>query len=193
MHQRLTDRTPEKVERRRRELLEALVIDQWTPVDEIIGRTSASQATVRRDLRFLERKRAVRRQHGAVRLAEPCAFSPFLDAPGFREQVHRMAREKRRIGMATAALIGEGETIAISSGTTTTQVAQALRGSTNPTVVTNAVQVAMELGREKEVKGATSARELDPAASGAVRHRIAREADEMPLGYWRRPASEQPT
>jgi DeoR family transcriptional regulator of aga operon len=121
-------------------------------VDEIMGRTGASQATIRRDLRFLERKRAVRREHGAVRLAESRTFEPFLDDPGFRDQVHRMAREKRRIGKAAALLIEDGETIAISPGTTTSQVAQALRGRKNLTVVTNAVNVAMELSRNKDLR-----------------------------------------
>jgi DeoR/GlpR family transcriptional regulator of sugar metabolism len=132
-------------------MLEGLAVDRWTPVDEIMGRTEASQATIRRDLRFLERKSVVRREHGAVRLAESRTFEPFLDDPGFREQVHRMAREKRRIGAAAAMLIADGETIAISPGTTTSQIAQSLCGRKNLTVVTNAVNVAMEMSRDKNV------------------------------------------
>src|SRR5437879_533449 len=148
----MSRRTALKVERRRLTLLEVLAVDRWTTVDEIIGRTGASQATIRRDLRFLERKSVVRREHGAVRLAESRTFAPFLDDPGFREQVHRMAREKRRIGAAAAMLITEGETIAISPGTTPSQVAQSLRGRKHLTVVTNAVNVAMELSRDKDIR-----------------------------------------
>jgi DeoR family transcriptional regulator of aga operon len=121
-------------------------------MEEIAARTGASQATIRRDLRVLEAKSFVRREHGAVRLAESPSFEPFLDDPGFREQLHRMAREKRRIGAAAASLIKEGETVAISPGTTTSQVAQALRRKKNLTVVTNAVNVAMELSRNQEIK-----------------------------------------
>jgi DeoR family transcriptional regulator, aga operon transcriptional repressor len=133
-------------------LLEALAVDRWTSMEEIVARTGASQATIRRDLRALEAKSFVRREHGAVRLAESHSFEPFLDDPGFREQLHRMAREKRRIGAAAASLIEEGETVAISPGTTTSQIAQALHGRKNLTVVTNAVHVAMELSREKGIK-----------------------------------------
>lgn len=120
-------------------------------MDELMACTGASQATIGRDLRYLEAKGVVRREHGTVRLAELSSFGPFLDDPGFREQVHRMAAEKRRIGRAAAALIQDGETVAISPGTTTGQMAQALDGRTNLTVVTNAVNVAMELSRRRDV------------------------------------------
>src|SRR5882762_4324444 len=86
-------RTADKVERRRLELLEELAVDSWTSMKEIMARTGASQATIRRDLRALEAKSFVRREHGAVRLAESASFEPFLDDPGLREQLHRMARE----------------------------------------------------------------------------------------------------
>jgi DeoR family transcriptional regulator of aga operon len=121
-------------------------------MEEIMARTGASQATIRRDLRALEATSFVRRDHGAVRLAESPSFEPFLDDPGFREQVHHMACEKRRIGAAAAALIQEGETVAISPGTTTNQIARSLRGRKNLTVVTNAVHVAMELSRERDIR-----------------------------------------
>jgi DeoR family transcriptional regulator of aga operon len=121
-------------------------------MEEIVARVGASQATIRRDLRALEAKRFVRREHGAVRLAESPSFEPFLDDPGFREQLHRMAREKRRIGAGAEELIQEGETVAISPGTTANQVARALRGRRNLTIVTNAVHVAMELSRAKDIR-----------------------------------------
>jgi DeoR family transcriptional regulator of aga operon len=146
-------RTPDKVGRRRDALVSALSLSAWTTVEELIARTGASQATIGRDLRYLEAKGIVRRDHGTVRLAEPSTFGPFLDDPGFREQVHRMASEKRRIGRAAAAMIQDGETIAIAPGTSTSQIAQALGESDRKslTVVTNAVNVAMELSRRRDV------------------------------------------
>ncbi|HKW98573.1 MAG TPA: DeoR/GlpR family DNA-binding transcription regulator [Bryobacteraceae bacterium] len=140
------------MERRRLELLEELAVDRWTPMEEIAARTGASPATIRRDLRALEAKNFVRREHGAVRLAESPTFEPFLDDPGFREQLHRMAREKRRIGAAAASLIEDGATVGISAGTTSNQIARELRGKKNLTVVTNALHVAMELSREESIR-----------------------------------------
>jgi DeoR/GlpR family transcriptional regulator of sugar metabolism len=144
-------RTAGKVERRRELLVEELSVSKWVTVDELMVQTGASQATIRRDLRYLEAKGLVRRDHGLVRLAELSSFGPFLGDPGFREQVHSMAAEKRRIGKAAAALIQDGETVAISPGTTTGQIALALGERKNLTVVTNAVNVAMELSRRRDL------------------------------------------
>jgi DeoR/GlpR family transcriptional regulator of sugar metabolism len=137
---------------RRFKLLEELSVDNWTAVEEVMSRAGASPAAIRRDLRVLEAKGVVRREHGAARLAEPVTFEPFLDNPGFSEQVHRMARERRRIGIAAEALIRDGETVSISSGTTTMQIVQALSARKYLTVVTNAVNVAMELSRSRAIR-----------------------------------------
>jgi DeoR family transcriptional regulator of aga operon len=131
-------------------IVEHLSGGERVSVDELIRRTGASPATVRRDLRRLQRDGLVRRDHGAVSLAAPVAFEAFLGDPGFREQVHRMAVEKRRIGAAAAALIRDGETVGIAPGTTAAQIARMLRSKKNLTVVTNALNVAVDLSRRKD-------------------------------------------
>jgi DeoR family transcriptional regulator of aga operon len=54
-------------------------------------------------------------------------------------------REKQLIGTTAAALIGDGETIGLTAGTTITQVARALRGRKGLRVLTNAVNIGLEL------------------------------------------------
>ncbi|MBM3569314.1 MAG: DeoR/GlpR transcriptional regulator, partial [Alphaproteobacteria bacterium] len=54
---------------------------------------------------------------------------------------------KRAIGRAAAALVPDGATVAIDSGTTTRCVAEALRAKRGLTVYTNAIEVARLLGR----------------------------------------------
>src|SRR3546814_14731933 len=56
--------------------------------------------------------------------------------------------EKRRIGRAAAALVGDGQTIILDSGSTTTEVAAALTGRRDMTVITNALNIALMLGAE---------------------------------------------
>ena len=51
-----------------------------------------------------------------------------------------------------ANLVADGEIIAIGAGTTTTQVAQSIRHRKGITVLTNAVNVAMELSHRAEIK-----------------------------------------
>jgi DeoR family transcriptional regulator of aga operon len=78
-------------------------------------------------------------------------YEPFRNDRSFQAQVERFADEKRRIGRAAAALIKPGDTIALTPGTTTTEVIRALPLNYNITVVTNTVNVAMELSKRKDL------------------------------------------
>src|SRR5262249_44267715 len=64
----------------------------------------------------------------------------------------RCGAEKRRIGLTAARLISDGETVAIGAGTTTTQLARSIRHRKGITIVTNAVNIAMELSHLPEIK-----------------------------------------
>jgi DeoR family transcriptional regulator of aga operon len=113
---------------------------QRVSVSTICERFAVSEATVRRDLEALETLGVIRRVHGgalAVQQAPP--ELPALDRA--REQ----ADEKRRIGASAAALIRDGETVFISSGTTTLETARQLRERQNLTVITNSLLVINEL------------------------------------------------
>jgi DeoR family transcriptional regulator of aga operon len=140
-----------KVKDRCEMILEVLAGGREVAVEAVVACTGASPATVRRDLRRLERHGLVRRAHGTVALAESRGFEPFLDDPGFREQVHHMAPEKRRIGAAAAALVRDSETIGIAPGTTAAQMSRLLRSRRELTIVTNALNVAMDLSRQRHV------------------------------------------
>jgi len=143
---------PRNVRKRLGTILEYLSASGRLTVEELIRRTGASPATVRRDLRTLQRGGFVRREHGEVFIAEPVAFEAFLEDPGFREQVHSMAPEKRRIGAAASALIENGETLGIAPGTTAAQIARNLQSKKDLTVVTNGLNVAMDLSRRRDIR-----------------------------------------
>ena len=114
-------------------------------LEELIADLGASAASVRRDLAKLQSKGLVRRTHGGVTLVEPLLYEPFRYDSLFQDrEQHRMA-EKRRIGFAAAELIQENETVGFTAGTTTTQVARNLRNRHNIRVITNAINIAMEL------------------------------------------------
>mgnify|MGYP005858193039 CR=1 FL=1 len=69
----------------------------------------------------------------------------------FLERGRAYIVHKRRIALAAAALVQDTQTVALTGGTTTTAVAQALRGR-DLVVVTNAVNIAMELARESRIR-----------------------------------------
>lgn len=120
-------------------------------VESLSEQLDVSVVTVRRDLDALEQKGLLRRTHGGAVSIEPLFYEPFRRDQSFLAQVERAAEEKRRIGRAAAALITAGETIALTPGTTTTEVIRGLPMNYNITVVTNTVNVAMELSKRKDV------------------------------------------
>jgi DeoR family transcriptional regulator, aga operon transcriptional repressor len=120
-------------------------------VEELSDRLGVSLVTVRRDLDLLEEKGLLRRTHGGAVSMEPLFYEPFRKDRSFLAQVERAADEKRRIGRAAAALINPNETIALTPGTTTTEVIRGLPINRNITVVTNTVNVAMELSKRRDV------------------------------------------
>ncbi|GAB3298275.1 DeoR/GlpR family DNA-binding transcription regulator [Hymenobacter tenuis] len=133
-------------------ILEKLLHAGSVSVDELATQFSVTAATVRRDLIELEQRGRLRRTHGGAVPVEPLLYEPFRYDSSFHEQIDRHLAEKRRIGLAAAALIQPGETISLTAGTTTTQVTRSLRPGANVTVVTNTVNVAMELSHRQDVR-----------------------------------------
>ena len=114
-------------------------------IDDLAEQVATSSASVRRDLTKLEKRGLVYRTHGAVELAGKMTYEPFRFDAAFPLREERFADEKRRIAIAAAKLVREGETIALAPGTTTTQVARSLRHRSNLHIVTSAVNIGMEL------------------------------------------------
>jgi len=120
-------------------------------VEELSEQLRVTVVTVRKDLDALEGQGRLRRTHGGAVSMEPLFYEPFRNDRSFQAQVEKFADEKRRIGRAAAALINEGETIALTPGTTTTQVIRGLPLNQKITVVTSTVNVAMELSKRKDL------------------------------------------
>lgn len=137
--------TQEEIGRRGQWILEQLMRTGELSVDEVCSRFKISVATARRDLEALEKRGRLRRTHGGAISLEPFIYEAFRHVSSFREQVEQYADEKRRIALAAAELIHEGDSVALTPGTTTTQIMRALPQHKKITVVTNTVNVAMEL------------------------------------------------
>jgi len=137
---------PEKPATRRLQILEALRASGEVRVEDLIAQFDISPATARRDLRLLERQGLAIRRHGGATTPELSLYEA-----SFRQRERTCSVEKRRIGLAAAALVADRQTVALTGGTTTTAVARALRGR-QVVVVTNAVNIAMELAREERIR-----------------------------------------
>lgn len=139
------------VDSRLDQVLKALRRHGVITVEEICEQTGVSVATARRDLQTLEERGLLRRNHGGAQLVEPMIYEAFRHDSTFDQQMKTHSDEKRRIAVAAAELVKDGETIALTPGTTTTEIVRNLRNRRNLTVITNTVNVAMELSRQKNV------------------------------------------
>ena len=143
--------SPDKQHVRLTTILTALQQSGSVSVEGLSKKLDVSLVTIRRDLDALETQGLLRRTHGGAISIEPFFYEPFKNDRSFQAQVERFADEKRRIGRAAAALIKEGEIIALTPGTTTTEVIRGIPLNHRVTVVTSTVNVAMELSKRKDL------------------------------------------
>jgi DeoR family transcriptional regulator, aga operon transcriptional repressor len=128
-------------EERRRAILEIVNREGRVLVPDLAKRFETSQVTVRKDLEALHAHRLIHRTHGGALPARDGA----LEDPTLREKEKLHHQEKVRIAGAAAGMVQEGQVIILDSGTTTTEIARALRTFRKLTIVTNAVNIAAEL------------------------------------------------
>jgi DeoR/GlpR family transcriptional regulator of sugar metabolism len=134
-------------------------------VDELSRQCGVSEVTIRRDLRELAGQGLLRRAHGGALLSP--VSTP--EAP----VIQRMATGhawKEAIGHAAAALVTNGESIFIGSGSTTAYVARHLTDHQNVTVVTNALNVASELATAQGVTVVVTGGMMRPAELSLIGH-----------------------
>lgn len=127
-------------------ILERVASGTSVAVTDLAAELAASPATIRRDLAMLEQQRLLARTHGGA-VAHTVTYELPLRYKGVRH-----AEEKRRIARAAAASVSEGMAVGLNGGTTATEVARALAGMQQLTLVTNALNIASELGVRPNVK-----------------------------------------
>lgn len=111
-------------------------------VSELALALGVSDMTVRRDVEALVEQGLLARVHGGVLPVD----TP-VDEPAFAAKRLRHQAEKAAIARAAARLVGPGDAVGISAGTTTAALAQELTEVNNLTVVTNSVAVSDVLHR----------------------------------------------
>jgi DeoR family transcriptional regulator of aga operon len=128
--------------RKRREEILALLRKQGRfSIQEIVDAFGVSEATARRDADSLAQLDGVIRTIGGVQLE---GYSAAREA-SFHEKRQVLRAEKEAIAERAVTLVEEGDIVGLSGGTTTFLIARRLKAMRNITVVTNAVNIAMEL------------------------------------------------
>ena len=152
MHQTGTDSNPSQAQdaaartaepgllvgERRHRILDLLREHGRVTVEALAGRFATSAVTIRSDLAALEAAGALERTHGGALLSRDDDDRPLA----VKRTLHHA--EKVRIAKAAAALILDGETLILDSGTTTAEIAKQIRKleGRSLNVITNALNIA---------------------------------------------------
>lgn len=131
---------------RRIYILEQLNAHGQVDVISLSDKLGVSEVTIRNDLTRLEQKNLLVRARGGALKADRVGADFTLS-----DKNKQHLEEKKRIGRAAAALIEEGETIILDSGTTTMEITKNLSKIPNLTVITNALNVASQLAEQQNV------------------------------------------
>lgn len=127
---------------RRAKILQELGKQPEVTVNQLSQMYNVSEVTIRKDLNELKRRNLLTRvRGGALRLPETNLGADMA----IKEKQLFHYREKRAIGRLATSLINENETIILDSGTTTLEIAKNLHNFKNLTIVTNAINIAVEL------------------------------------------------
>ena len=130
-----------KIDVRRKKILEILRRDGQVRVSQLSDALGATVVTIRNDLDSLEQDGYLERtQGGAIQTMKNYYNLEFQR----RKQEHM--EMKKAIAAACAAMVRDGDTLFINSGTTTYFTAVELKQRKNLNVVTNSISVAVELG-----------------------------------------------
>ena len=123
---------------RQEHILEAVRVHGGARVSELVAQLGVSEMTVRRDIATLAGRGLVARVHGGATALDGRS----TDEPGFLAKSAMALAEKAAIAEVAAALVQPGDSVALSAGTTTYAVAEALTAVADLTVVTNSLAAA---------------------------------------------------
>lgn len=132
----------------RRILLERAILQRGSlSVADGAALAGVSEMTIRRDFDALhETGRILRVRGGAV------ARISRAHEPPLAERAGRAGDAKRRIALAAAALVDDGDTIILDVGSTALELAHALRGRTGLTVLTASLPAALALADQPGIR-----------------------------------------
>jgi len=133
-------------EERQQKILQEVKHRRAVKIFELNKLFNVSEMTIRRDLEKLDNQGLLQRTYGGALSIERTAFEPT-----FQEKESMNIEEKRRIGIAAASMINEGDTVCVTAGTTIMQIVKNLNMK-SITIVAISLNIAFELSKLPNVK-----------------------------------------
>jgi DeoR family transcriptional regulator of aga operon len=131
---------------RREEILSRLHRQGYVSVRQLAHDFGVDSSTIRRDLETMAQLGMVERSHGGATLLSEPAEIPY------DVKVGTNVAQKQAIARAVAEVVPHGSSLLMDSGSTTLEVARALRGHRELTVITNDLRVAAEIANQGDVR-----------------------------------------
>lgn len=128
-------------------IVQMLKVNTSASIGEIAETFHVSQMTIRRDLQKLVEAGQVIRIPGGARIEHWRGAER-----SFFERLQKMSHAKHSIGAAASALVHDGESVVLDSGTTTLYVARELRARRNVVVFTFSLAVLEELSSAEDIR-----------------------------------------
>src|SRR5208283_2012083 len=125
-------------ERRRRDICQLIEKLGYAESRQLALSLGVNVSTVRRDLEALADAGLIQRTHGG---AMPVTDGNPVDVP-YEVKKHQRLEEKRAIAKYAAALVSDGDSLVLDSGSTTYALAQMIRGRSDLTIATNDLRIA---------------------------------------------------
>ncbi|MGD9092709.1 MAG: DeoR/GlpR family DNA-binding transcription regulator [Anaerolineales bacterium] len=132
---------------RRKQILELIETRNSISVAELCGILDVSDMTIRRDLRILSNEGLLERVHGGAVSRRGRSYEP-----AYRIRSVEQVKQKEIIGKRAASLIQDGDSVALDVGTTTLELAKALMGTSNLTVITASLPITTVLSEAPNVR-----------------------------------------
>lgn len=125
---------------RRNLILEKLQDEKKVVVSELSELFEVSEETIRRDLEKFDREGLATKSYGGAVLNE----NNNIDMP-FQVRKKKNMQGKRAIAELIRGLVSDGEHIIVDPSTTAVPIVQSLRGKERLTIITNSIEVLLEL------------------------------------------------
>jgi DeoR family fructose operon transcriptional repressor len=138
-------------------------------IAEIAQACRVSQMTIRRDLQKLVESGQVIRIPGGARIEYWRGAER-----SFQERLEKMSNAKRLIGAAAAALVADGESVVLDSGTTTLYIARELRARRDVVVFTFSLAVLEELASAEGIRVELTGGVYRPSSHDLIGHAVAK-------------------
>jgi DeoR/GlpR family transcriptional regulator of sugar metabolism len=130
-------------------ILESCRNSKSVSINELLHLTGCSLSTLRRDIDHLMSSGQIRKLRGGISCVDK------LESKGnllYEQRMKLFSREKEVVGIAAQEYIQDGDILVLLYGTTTIQVARHIDPNKHITLITNGIDVLLELRNKPNVK-----------------------------------------